>query len=110
MRRAVEGLLVQPEWALVDGNRCPQLPCAAQAIVGGDGKEPAIAAASILAKTARDALMRDLDARHPEYGLARHKGYPTVAHLAALRRHGVIDIYRRSFAPVRELLENGVQR
>jgi ribonuclease HII len=110
MRRAVEGLLVQPEWALVDGNRCPQLPCAAQAIVGGDGKEPAIAAASILAKTARDALMRDLDARPPEYGLARHKGYPTVAHLAALRRHGVIDIYRRSFAPVRELLENGVQR
>ncbi len=110
MRRAVEGLLVQPELALVDGNRCPQLSCAVQAIVGGDGKEPAIAAASILAKTARDALMRDLDARHPEYGLARHKGYPTVAHLAALRRHGVIDIYRRSFAPVRELLENGVQR
>jgi ribonuclease HII len=110
MRRAVESLPEQPELALVDGNRCPQLSCAVQAIVGGDGKEPAIAAASILAKTARDALMRELDARHPGYGLARHKGYPTAAHLAALRRHGVIDIYRRSFAPVREILENGGQR
>jgi ribonuclease HII len=109
MRRAVDGLAVPPRRALVDGNRCPALACPAEAIVGGDGKVPAIAAASILAKTARDALMRELDARHPEYGLARHKGYPTVAHLAALRRHGVIDIYRRSFAPVREILEKGVE-
>lgn len=110
MRRAVEGLSPQPGLALVDGNRCPELPCAGRAIVGGDGKEPAIAAASILAKTARDALMLELDARHPAYGLARHKGYPTAAHLAALRRHGVIDIYRRSFAPVSEILENGVEK
>jgi ribonuclease HII len=66
---------------------------------------PAIAAASILAKTARDALMLELDARFPQYGLAQHKGYPTAAHLAALREHGVVEIYRRSFAPVREILE-----
>jgi ribonuclease HII len=109
MRRAVEGLHPRPGLALVDGNRCPELPCAAQAVVGGDARIPEIAAASILAKTARDALMRELDARHPGYGLAQHKGYPTAAHLAALRRHGVIGIYRRSFAPVREILENGGQ-
>ena len=75
-----------------------------QAIVKGDATVAEISAASILAKTARDALMRELDARHPQYGLARHKGYPTVAHLAALRAHGVIAIYRRSFGPVRLLL------
>ena len=77
-----------------------------RAIVKGDALEPAISAASILAKTARDAAMRDLDARYPHYGLAQHKGYPTAAHLAAIRRFGVADFYRRSFAPVRAIHEN----
>jgi ribonuclease HII len=105
MRRAVEGLALLPELALVDGNRCPALPCPARAVVKGDATVPAIAAASILAKTARDALMLELDARFPQYGLAQHKGYPTTAHLAALREHGVVEIHRRSFAPVRKILE-----
>ena len=105
MRRAVVGLALMPELALVDGNRCPDLPCPARAVVKGDATVPAIAAASILAKTARDAVMRELDARFPQYGLAQHKGYPTAAHLAALREYGVVEIYRRSFAPVREILE-----
>jgi len=105
MRRAVEGLALLPELALVDGNRCPALPCPARAVVRGDATVPAIAAASILAKTARDALMLELDARFPQYGLAQHKGYPTTAHLTALREHGVVEIHRRSFAPVRKILE-----
>lgn len=105
MRRAVAGLALMPELALVDGNRCPALPFPARAVVKGDATVPAIAAASILAKTARDAVMLELDARFPQYGLAQHKGYPTAAHLAALREHGVVEIYRRSFAPVREILE-----
>lgn len=106
MRRAVEALRVVPAEALIDGNRCPPLAIPARAIVKGDATEPAISAASILAKTARDAAMRELDLRYPHYGLASHKGYPTAAHLAALKRHGVADFYRRSFAPVRELLAN----
>lgn len=106
MRRAVEGLDPRPDEALVDGNRCPALTLPVRAIVGGDALEPAISAASILAKTARDELMRELDRIHPQYGLAGHKGYPTAAHLAALRRHGVVACYRRSFAPVRAVLEN----
>lgn len=105
MRRAVEALEVLPDLALVDGNRCPQLPCPSRAVVKGDASVAAIAAASILAKTARDAVMRELDARFPQYGLGQHKGYPTAAHLAALREHGVVEIYRRSFAPVRKILE-----
>ncbi len=105
MRRAVEGLAVAPTQVLVDGLYTPRVNCAAQAVVKGDASVAEISAASILAKTARDALMCDLDARYPQYGLARHKGYPTAAHLAALREHGVIDIYRRSFAPVRRLLD-----
>lgn len=104
MRRAVEGLSVAPSQVLVDGLYTPRVNCAAQALVKGDASVAEISAASILAKTARDALMCELDARYPQYGLARHKGYPTAAHLAALREHGVIDIYRRSFAPVRRLL------
>ena len=106
MRRAVEGLVTRPEHALIDGNRVPGgLPCSARAIVGGDGSEPAIAAASIIAKVSRDREMVELDAVYPGYGLARHKGYPTKAHIEALRIQGVSVIHRRSFGPVRRLLE-----
>lgn len=104
MQRAVENLSITPEKILVDGKFCPNVAMPAQALVQGDSLEPAISAASILAKTARDTELRRLDALYPQYGLARHKGYPTAAHLAALRTHGVIDIYRRSFNPVRLLL------
>lgn len=105
MRRAIEGLGVRPGVVLVDGTHCPEVPYPARAVVKGDSTVAAISAASILAKTARDAEMLRLHAHHPEYGFDRHKGYPTAAHLVALRRHGVIDVYRRSFAPVRELLD-----
>lgn len=105
MQRAVAGLAYAPTEVLVDGNRCPQLPVPARAIVGGDARVAEISAASILAKTVRDEAMRRLHADWPQYGLAGHKGYPTAAHLAALREHGVTDFYRRSFAPVRRLLE-----
>lgn len=105
MRRAVESLARQPAEVLVDGLHCPRLDALpARAVVKGDASVPAISAASILAKTARDAEMLRLHALHPQYGLDRHKGYPTAAHLAALRRHGVIAIHRRSFAPVRALI------
>ncbi len=106
MKRAVEALPVKADEALVDGNRCPALDIPVRAIVKGDSLEPAISAASILAKTARDEQMRELDLRFPQYGLAGHKGYPTAAHLAAIRKHGVQDFYRRSFGPVRNILEN----
>jgi ribonuclease HII len=89
---------------LVDGNRLPQLPCAARAIIGGDASEPCISAASIIAKVARDREMVALDAEYPGYGLARHKGYPTKVHLEALQVLGVSAIHRRSFAPVRRLI------
>jgi ribonuclease HII len=102
MRRAVLGLSRVPDLALVDGNRCPALECPVQAIVGGDGKVAAIAAASILAKVARDRELVRLDALYPGYGLASHKGYPTADHLAALRALGPSPIHRRSFRPVRE--------
>ncbi len=104
MRRAVEQLSVAPEEVLVDGNRCPRIAYPVRAIVKGDSIIPAISAASILAKTARDAEMQRLHQRYPQYGLDRHKGYPTRAHLAALERYGVIEIHRRSYAPVRRLL------
>jgi ribonuclease HII len=104
MRRAVEALPLLPEEVLVDGLHCPEVACAARAIVAGDAKVAAISAASILAKTARDAEMRALHERFPLYGFDRHKGYATVEHLAALRRHGACEVYRRSFAPVREVL------
>ena len=105
MTRALQALSIAPTLALIDGNRLPkELPCPARAIIGGDASEAAISAASILAKTARDALMGELDARHPGYGFARHKGYPTPEHLAALERLGPCAIHRRGFAPVRRLI------
>jgi ribonuclease HII len=104
MRRAVEQLEVVPDEAWIDGNHCPRLSCAARAVVGGDRRVPQISAASILAKTARDAEMLRLHAQFPHYGLDRHKGYPTPEHLALLARHGACEIHRRSFAPVRRLI------
>ncbi len=104
MRRAVLALPVRPQQVLVDGLYCPQTGIPSQAIVKGDSKVAAISAASILAKTARDELMLQLHERYPQYGFDGHKGYPTAAHLAALRAHGVSEIHRRSFRPVRELL------
>jgi ribonuclease HII len=104
MRRAVEKLEVAPDEAWIDGNRCPKLACRAKAIVQGDRLHEVISAASILAKTARDAEMMAMHARYPEYGFDRHKGYPTAEHLASLGRLGPCDIHRRSFAPVRALI------
>ena len=103
MRRAVEGLKIAPEKALIDGNRCPPLACPAEAVVGGDGKVASIAAASILAKTVRDAGMLVLHAEYPMYGFDRHMGYPTALHLQALREHGPSPVHRRSYAPVAQL-------
>jgi ribonuclease HII len=105
MRRAVEQLVPAAEHVLVDGNRCPQLACPAEAIVRGDSRIAAISAASIIAKVTRDREMIELDTWYPGYGLARHKGYPSREHLAALQRLGVTPIHRRSYAPVRRLLE-----
>jgi len=107
MRRAVETLWVAPDEVLLDGSHCPELAVPARAVVDGDAKVKVIAAASILAKTARDAEMRRLHERFPQYGFDAHKGYPTPRHLRALRRYGVCEVYRRSFAPVREMLERG---
>jgi ribonuclease HII len=103
MRRAVDALPVVPEYALVDGNQMPRLTVPGRAIVSGDALEPAISAASILAKTARDALMRSLDALHPGYGFAQHMGYGTPGHLDCLQRLGPCVLHRRSFAPVRSV-------
>lgn len=105
MHRAVDALHIKPEMVLVDGNRLPRWPYRSEAIVKGDSRVPAIAAASILAKVTRDREMKLLDATYPGYGLAGHKGYPTKLHLDALRRLGVTPIHRRSYAPVRALLE-----
>ncbi len=103
MRRAVEALPMTPRHALIDGNRCPAgLRCRATAVIGGDALSLSIAAASIIAKVARDRIMRDLDLAHPGYGFAGHKGYGTPAHLEALARLGPCLIHRRSFAPVRQ--------
>ena len=104
MRRAIEGLSVTPTLALIDGNRCPVTTVRAEAIVKGDDKVVEISAASILAKTARDALLIEMHARYPQYGFDQHKGYPTSLHLARLREHGITPEHRRSYAPVRELL------
>jgi ribonuclease HII len=100
MQRAVAGLSVSPERAMVDGNRCPTLPIPAEAVVKGDGKIASIAAASILAKTVRDAGMLALHAQYPVYGFDRHMGYPTAAHCAALEAYGASPVHRRSFGPV----------
>ncbi len=104
MQRAVAALAIAPEYAVVDGNRLPRLPCPALAIIKGDQTVAAISAASIIAKVARDAEMITLDAHYPGYGLALHKGYPTKAHVLALDVLGVSAIHRRSFGPVRKLL------
>lgn len=104
MRRAVEGLSVQPDIALIDGNRCPQLDVPCQAVVKGDDQVPAIAAASILAKVARDNEMVELDRQYPGYGIAGHKGYPTPKHLKALAELGATPAHRRSFKPVQQSL------
>lgn len=101
MRRAVEGLPLLPQLALIDGNRVPTaLPCDGRAVIGGDGVEPCISAASIIAKVTRDREMHDLDRRYPGYGLATHKGYPTRQHLAALVELGPSPVHRQSFGPV----------
>ncbi len=104
MQRAVEGLSVAPHKALVDGNKLPRLVCPAEAIVGGDSSVEAISAASIIAKVARDRELVELDSQYPGYGLAKHKGYPTKFHLEALQSLGVTPIHRRSFGPVKRLL------
>jgi len=101
MRRAVDALAVEPVLARVDGNRAPRLRCAVETLVRGDALDPAISAASILAKCARDSAMQVLHLRWPVYGFDRHKGYPTAEHLARLREHGPCDEHRRSFGPVR---------
>jgi len=103
MQRAVRSLVIRPEKALIDGNRCPVLDCPAEAVVGGDGKVASIAAASILAKTVRDSGMLELHTEFPMYGFDRHMGYPTAFHLQALREHGASRVHRRSFAPVAQL-------
>ncbi len=105
MRRAVEALQVRPHEVWVDGLYCPDTGLPSRAIVRGDSSVAAISAASILAKTARDAAMLLLHERYPQYGFDGHKGYPTAAHVAALKLHGVSDVHRRSFRPVRELLQ-----
>jgi len=100
MQRAVAGLAVRPVSALVDGNRCPMLEMPVEAVIKGDGKIASIAAASILAKTVRDAGMLALHLRYPQYGFASHMGYPTAAHFKALQDHGASPVHRRSFGPV----------
>lgn len=106
MRRAVEGLKITPELALIDGNQSPKLSIPQRTIVKGDALEPCISAASILAKTARDALMTDLARQYPPYGFEKHAGYPVPMHLAALSMHGPCPEHRRSFAPVKAVLES----
>lgn len=108
MRRAVEGLAIKPALALVDGNDAPPLTCNVRTLVGGDGLEPCISAASILAKTARDSEMVRYDALYPEYGFAKHKGYGVKAHAQALQQFGPCPIHRRSFKPVRAAMSDQV--
>ena len=104
MRRAIEGLSVLPSLALIDGNRCPVCSIRTEAIVKGDDKVAEISAASILAKTARDAALTEMHRTYPQYAFDQHKGYPTALHLERLRAHGVSPVHRRSYAPVRALL------
>lgn len=109
MQRAVEALQPAAEFALIDGNRCPSLACPAQSVVKGDSRVAAISAASIMAKVTRDREMLSLDRQYPGYGLAQHKGYPSKAHIEALERLGVTPVHRRSYAPVRRVLEKQEQ-
>lgn len=109
MQRAVEALHLAPDYVLVDGNRCPRLPCPAEAIVKGDSKVPEISAASIIAKVARDQEMVEMDIKYPGYGLAQHKGYPSKMHIAALEQLGASPIHRISYAPVRRVIEQGAR-
>lgn len=111
MKRAIEALSISPTKALIDGNRIPKgLAIPAEAIVKGDDKVLEISAASILAKTARDAVMLDLHAQYPEYGFDRHKGYPTAYHLQQLEQFGITPVHRRSYGPVRKILEKQHQK
>ncbi|UHJ59539.1 ribonuclease HII [Vibrio furnissii] len=104
MQRAVDGLPIKPDLVLVDGNKIPSLPMDAQAVVKGDLRVAQISAASIIAKVVRDQEMEELDKAYPQFGFAKHKGYPTKAHFEAIEQHGVIDQHRRSFGPVKRVL------
>ncbi|TOO33076.1 ribonuclease HII [Vibrio parahaemolyticus] len=104
MQRAIAGLKVQPDLVLIDGNRCPELPMDSQAVVKGDLRVAEISAASILAKVVRDQEMEELDKQYPQFGFAKHKGYPTKAHFEAIEQHGVISEHRKSFKPVKKAL------
>ncbi len=104
MTRAVQGLNIEPDFALIDGNRVPKLSISAMAVVKGDLRVAEISAASILAKVVRDKEMQQLDLQYPEFGFGRHKGYPTKAHFEAIQKHGVIEQHRRSFKPVKKVL------
>lgn len=106
MKTAIEDLSVQPDLALIDGNKCPDLACRAEAIVKGDSRVAAISAASILAKVERDQQMILLDEQYPQYEFARHKGYPTKVHMELLKKHGPCPVHRKSFSPVKKLLNN----
>lgn len=104
MRRAVLSLVPQPEYALIDGNRCPDLPCRCEAIVKGDQTVESISAASIIAKVSRDREMVEMESIYPGYGFHSHKGYPTKAHMASLQQLGITPIHRKSFGPVKKVL------
>lgn len=104
MRLAVEQLNYQPKLVLIDGNQSPELSLPVRTVVGGDDIHPAISAASVLAKVYRDRVMYDLDQKFPDYGFAKHKGYPTPQHLAALREYGPTPHHRQSFSPVKQLM------
>lgn len=110
MQRAVAGLTVMPSQVLIDGNRCPKLPYPSQAIIKGDQTVPAICAASIIAKVARDQEMKAFDDTYPGYGFAKHKGYPSPVHLKALQQLGVTPIHRRSYAPVQRVMQANVEQ
>ena len=105
MKRAVAGLTVRPNLVLVDGNRVPHLDIAVNAVVGGDETVAAISAASIIAKTTRDHWLMDLDRQYPEYGFAKHKGYGTAEHMAAIEKYGPLSVHRKSFGPIKKLIE-----
>lgn len=105
MQRAVEALAVQPDYALIDGNKLPKLLCPCSAVVKGDNRVEEIAAASIVAKVTRDEEMLRLDRYYPHYGFAQHKGYPTAHHMEMIKQHGVISEHRKSFGPVRKVIE-----